>query len=431
MPTKDQSVSFPVRLSNSVKDVFGNTGGSSTITRISTATRTRTGSSLPKWKEIIADGGNATTGMDAIWDTVNSEQITWSLDYTNPDGSGYMHVQGDPGLCDTDITRTPKQPTMDISDADNAARARFYKALRKQQVAFSGPTFLGELRETMHMLRRPASALWSKNLGYLDALGKAKRASPKHWTKSISGLWLEFSFGWTPLINDVKDAAKAYSTLVNDKRGKVLSAGAVREADLSSSLSGFDNTNGIPRPPIAGGPTCDKSANLYNKTTVRYKGALVSRVQATQWGDWKLFGFTPSEFIPTAWELLPWSFVVDYFTNIGDILTSAVTSAADIAFVNKTVIRNSLYEGSIIPNWKTTKSNLSVTSGEGIGGPAYYSFTRKTVSRSPGTGVPLPTFSLDLGLSSGQLWNLAALLGQASGLHPQNLRRGFTLKGFR
>jgi hypothetical protein len=35
-----------------------------------------------------------------------------------------------------------------------------------------------------------------------------------------------------------------------------------------------------------------------------------------------LLGFRWEDFIPTVWELIPYSFLVDYFTNIGDVLSA-------------------------------------------------------------------------------------------------------------
>lgn len=431
MATKDVSISIPVRQTVTWKAPYFNpTSGTAVFNRISKTTRTRVGSRLPHWRDVIARGGNATTGMTATWDTAESNiYYGFSKWNTASTVNNSCTVIGDIMLSDIDIARQPRAPIQDITATDNRARAKFYKALRAEQVAFSGPTFLGELRETLHMIRRPASALWSKNLGYLDALSKAKRASPKHWTKSIAGLWLEHSFGWTPLIHDCEDGVKAFTKLVTADRRKVISAGYSDEFDRTSSLSSFDQTyRGIPRP-------CDnRSGRAYNKmcylkeeVKVRYKGALKPRVEAAEWDKWAIFGFTPSELIPTAWELLPWSFLIDYFTNVGDILSSSVTSTADVAFVNKTIIQKTVYWGSASLDKARTLSNngATVDLGTGEGVPGSFKLTRRVVNRSANTGVPLPTFTLDFNLSNGQLFNIAALLGQARALHPQQTGRKF------
>lgn len=43
--------------------------------------------------------------------------------------------------------------------------------------------------------------------------------------------------------------------------------------------------------------------------------------------DWHTrMGLTIQEFVPTVWELIPYSFVVDYFTNIGDVVNYAYSA---------------------------------------------------------------------------------------------------------
>lgn len=392
-----------------------------------TATRTRTGSNLPKWREIIEQGGNATTGLTAQWDSVECDKADlWIIEEStssNPNiyykrsttHSGYIPVINYGAGC-----AQLASPTLSSAAAENRASATFYKKLRGLQVIMSGPTFLGELRETVRMLRRPAAALYSKANGYLDALHHAKRASPKHWTKTLSGLWLEHSFGWKPLINDTLDAAKAYRSL-GKPRQAVISAGATDFKDMTSTLSWGNGIYAVGHSSIPGAhKSCRARSKAWDRVIVRYKGKLKAQVEMAEWDNWDAFGFTPSEFVPTAWELLPWSFLVDYFTNVGDILTASVTSTANVAFVNKTVIRDRLHVGNVSPE-------LGPVAGAKVsqGGSASFKLRRRLVTRTAGVGVPFPTLRFETGLSDGQLFNVAALLGQARALHGQNTPRNW------
>jgi hypothetical protein len=155
---------------------------------------------------------------------------------------------------------------------------------------------------------------------------------------------------------------------------------------------------------------------------VRYKGSVTISTEATKWDNAALFGFTPSEFIPTAWELLPWSFLIDYFTNIGDILSSAVTQTAPVNFVNKTVrmitaIRAEIFcalsTQVLAPGWKRTTI---------IDPVVLWGSERKDIIRSVGEGVPLPTFQIESGLNIGQMCNITALLTNFISIHPQSPR---------
>lgn len=402
---------------------------STLTTKVITATRTRTGTRLPKWKKIIEDGGNATTPLTAVWDTFEGSRGYARVKHYSPGCANWQDMEV--------ITRggsfferngaadwNPSDPTMSTSNADNRAKARFYKKLRQDAVAFSGMTFMGELRETLHMLRRPASALYSNANGYLDSLNKAKRSNPRHWTKAISGLWLEHAFGWLPLLNDMKDAALAWDRLVTPKRRKYISVGAEDEADTTSAiLSSYSGVQAMPQ----GQSMCyvERQCRRKEKTIVRYRGAITAQAEATTWDNWALFGFTPSEFIPTAWNLLPWSFLADYVTNIGDVLESVVTDTKSVAWANRTVVQTveTLLTGKLRHDLHVANnSGGGIHSHSTSGSPGYLLHQRKTVNRASVPGVGLPSLQLDLGLSMKQIFNIAALFGSAQSLHPQNPR---------
>jgi len=360
--------------------------------------------------------------MSAVYDSGFVQKGAVRLNGAFPGTPGsFRKAQVSGYIVSTDGHRGPKQPTISPEFADNQARAKFYKRLREIEVQFSGPTFLGEFRETMHMLRRPLSALHSSAHGYLDALKNAKRASPKHWVKTVSGLWLEKSFGWDPLLKDIEDANAAYNRwLLRLQNSRVVSASFRDYKDSSGALDPSIDRLSTSRQLMSSGIFCRFAGKLWEHCTVRYKGRVKTSAEATRWENAALFGFTPSEFIPTAWALLPWSFLADYVTNIGDILSSAVTSTRNLQYVNKTTIRESHYVGTgTIDEATTLASQGAGFVGTTTGWPGKWEFNRKVVDRVPNSGISLPTLQFSFDLSDKQLLNVAALLGVAGALHPQ------------
>lgn len=430
MPTKDTSFSFvETGYAKSWREDLGpDPGWTSSGSKTQTVTRTRTGDRLPKWRELIENGENATTDMSATYDSVESTG-TRKYFYVRRKFPGTNAIQTFANL-GYFLQKNGQQdlsmpvPSLDSSFVDNLARANFFKKLHQVERSFQGYVFLGELTETLRMLKHPAQGLKNLASDFLGLLRKRKKANPKGWTKDLGGLWLENAFGWQPLINDVKDAIKDWQRLTDpNPPTQRISAGAKKGYGVSSG-TGFNKPGTIMRPFSSGCAWRVTSYSLVEFHICRFRGSLRSQVEAPSWQDWTLFGFQPKEFIPAAWELLPWSFLIDYFTNIGDILDASVTSTRNLVYLNKSLIRTRTESKRIdlepdydIPaaGWITLdhSANSRVTSTK----------TRKVVSRSKNAGFYLPRLQFNFSLSDGQLGNCAALLSQANALHPQRSPR--------
>lgn len=319
-------------------------------------------------------------------------------------------------------------PTASATDADNLAKAKLYKSLRQRAVEFSSPTFLGELGETLRMLRKPAAALFESASDLAKALrkGKGKAGTMRAFEKMASGLWLEYSFGWVPLISDTESAARALNRLREKSQDTVVrvKASAKMDYDKTSTLGSYDRPDTYQS--FCGSSTMCPSrvrATLKESVIVRYIAGVRSQVEMTTWDKWALFGFTPSEFVPTAWELLPWSFLVDYFVNVGDILSASVTDTKNVIYNVRTVRQQAEYEGrqwtdlaDLVSLWPSSSWKNHRLSGS----PGNWLYVSRTVNRSKASGAPsLPGLVFKLNQSDGHLGNMAALLAQVHSIFPQ------------
>lgn len=429
--TKISSISFPIRSTGrSWIQNYDIEPVQTVSTRVFTATRTRTGERKPGWRRIIAEGGNATTPLTARWDSVDYQRSAgvWltQLNPAYPTYVGRRETSGDAILTSFSGNPNPVAPSLDTSFVDNLAKAAFYKELKSHTVKLNGLVFLGELRETLNLLRRPVSTLHNLASDFLGALSKRKRAKPKSWAKDVGSIWLEQRFGWTPLMHDIRDAVKAWGALTKPLGHTLISESAKKRFDRTYDLVDKDRVGHTSK--INGGCVYTTVTGVLLEThIVRYRGACNAQVEAPQWADARLFGFAIEEVVPSAWELLPWSFLVDYFTNIGDILDASVTNTRSIAFVNKTVIRTTEKYGTMEHNPKHSLSSF----GTGWTTSGYKSdrvthvLKRREVTRTANSGISLPRFQFNFSLSDGQLGNVAALLTQANSLHPQNKPRSW------
>lgn len=428
MATKDTSIKYRHRLRNQIWSSSGIHGdGTYTGGNYLLLPRTRTGSGCKDWRTKIRNGENATTGLMASYTNLDSVPFRWFTEYYEPNVKVRRTNEGQGDVAGTCPAGTPNIHvcTLNSSSARNKARAKFYKKLRAKQIQMSGPTFLGELLETLRMVRRPFDGIRNRATHYLNGLHKVKGTRPESWTKTIANSWLEQSFGWAPLINDAEDAYEAYRRLNEKRDSGPITAGFVETQDDAGLTSPF----GPGQDNIALGVTSYLKVrfNASNKSRVkvRYKGHLIASGGCELQANLALFGFVPNEFIPTAWELLPWSFLVDYFTSVGDVLTAASTNTNRLAWVNETIISEGIFSAQTLIDEKNTDAanngwkRLKLSSDGGR-----YVLTRKDISRGTG-GLTLPTLSFGVDLGWGQSANIAALWSQANALHPQ--KRNFHL----
>lgn len=118
------------------------------------------------------------------------------------------------------------------------------------------------------------------------------KVSKKHYA---SATWLELHFGWSPLVGDIYDAI---DTLQSDfGRTKVVASASVQ---YGISRDGYPYGSSIGKYGV--------------RTEVEMKVINPNLALATS------MGLTNPAAI--AWELVPFSFVVDWFTNVGQILES-------------------------------------------------------------------------------------------------------------
>lgn len=321
-----------------------------------------------------------------------------------------------------------------LPEDDNQALARLYGKIRAHSYGVNGPLILGELKETLLMLRRPASALRDSVSTLLDTIrsnriGVQRTIKPRRGESQarvdvrrrnavkngIAGSVLEAKFGWAPLISDTRDILEEATRQILGLR---LQATRINSrSDLRGGSHLQVNTSDTPI--INQNLRHSVIRHLETKAQVAYSCGMASQLTGPSNEIDYLFGrlgFQVQNFIPTIYELLPWSFLIDYFVNIGDILEAACTNVSSVTWQKKTVYQET--QCSIIEH----VNSVNVGSGQGsyrtvsLSGKASSNrhITRKTITRSKLDSLPLPTFQLTIPGSNEPKWlNMAALLAQA------------------
>lgn len=387
---------------------------------------------LPNWKKKVRAGENASTLFEArrMNLSYSGGSLTVARRYysvlcvgnptRNWDGNFFIKLG-------TAYHYAPVAPsTSENSEVDAQARNGFLARAIAAQRAFQGGVFLGELGEAIRMIRNPALALRKGVDSYVSAARRAatrvdRRARSadayhsfsskkrKAIGKALSDTWLEYAFGWTPLISDIREGKKALDKHLD--RFESTRKRVSFQADLTTSgpttttsVSNFDGW-------------CNVRAIKYEYQTVscRYYGMVGLkplqdlRARSLHWG------LHPSQFLPTVWELIPYSFLVDYFTNVGDVIDAVSFPQSDIMWWTKTRANSNVRDsraGSVV----SPITGASFTAWVQSQSPATIRWDHRYVRRFPGEGRLYPSLVLKVpGVGNIRKYlNMGALLASRS-----------------
>lgn len=180
---------------------------------------------------------------------------------------------------------------------------------------------LGELRKTFDMLRHPLGAARKfLNRYWVNARRRKNEivlrpgisAGGPGFVESFVTQYLEIYYGLKPFMHDIENTIAAYvhegiNPLRQTARG--FAANPVESIVTPFSLgtkgvnaaSWYDCRETVTTEAVA------RSGILYVPTVNDYQ---------------KLMGFRWGDVLPAAYELLPWSFMVDYFSNLGKLVSA-------------------------------------------------------------------------------------------------------------
>jgi len=250
--------------------------------------------------------------------------------YSASDSSGWSgSVSGD---LTSQISGMPALTSLDVTE-DNIQNL-FMKAYAKMKTPdVKGGEVLAELGETIRMIRSPFRA--ARSLIEEITSRAVSRGTGGRGAKAIADAWLEYRYGWKPIILDSQKIIKTANSL-NKKLGKLVLVSRAGDAATNRDSKQWSATA-----VCNCGGSCSQSIQIKNNVGVLYviKPRTPAEALASTLG--LRFWDVPS----TMWELTPFSFVVDWFSNVGDWI-QAITPDPDIL---------------VLGNWCTTIRHTDFT----------------------------------------------------------------------
>lgn len=377
----------------------------------------RRGESLAKYLDIIKSGGDATTSFDGcIYHPPTFRAANYELRYTKAGKGSVVFTRGFTGSLDCVTSHNTDSPNYKTSD--NLALQQLYNRIAETQSSFDGLVFIGEIGETIAMLRSPMTRLRGVLSDYLTTVRsklqyKTGKLSKVEIGTVLEQTWLEYSFGLRPLISDVSGIADTLAKMGND-RGRRIRLVATGKSDGSRILSGTTTTNSC--------PYVYQTVLTSAVSTRYYVGFSVDMGRPLTTAQ--LWGFRPERFVPTVYELIPYSWLVDYFSNLGAIVEALSYLTLKPTYICRTTRAVRTKSFNSWPKASALPSSEKVVSLKGDAGSSL--LTNTLVSRRKVDSLVLPSLEFKIPVRWDQWVNLGALVLQQSSVRKliQQLLKG-------
>jgi len=313
---------------------------------------------------------------------------------------------------------TSQQHTTDNANAFSFGATGWNRARPGNPVA-SIATFVGELREGLP--RIPLNLFYRLK----DLLLKKRTFRQVASTPNLGDEWLNVVFGWKPLLADIRKMYELQKTLdrrlaqIVRENGK----GVHKRRVIKDSISVNPTTTNYafpfgawqnPGPSWASGRSSMTTITT-NIEKVWFVGKFRYYIPDIGTSEWSrrttalLFGakVTPE----VVWNLLPWSWLADWFGNVGDVMSNLSSNAvegltADYAYIMRTVETRTQTIG--VTSWNTAGTpggSTYIPGGSAVAVAESNSVSKTRTAGSPfGFGVKyesLSTFQLGVAAALG------------------------------
>jgi hypothetical protein len=364
------------------------------------------GPGISDWRRKISSGIQATTPLDAVGTRItlqNGDHALTHMELGLGGSTTYSEMYGNFTYVDTAV---PDPSSFIIQSVQNQVKMDMIAQIRNAHTAIQGLVTLGEMGETIRMTNGAGRGLFQGVRNYLSDvsyLTRGRRLTPQNLIRTIGEKWLEYSFGWRPLINDINDGMKAFDRWQYQRLPYIkVRAGrsSSEKTPVNSILRNFAWYEIRLQPILA--------------KTYGYK--IYGQVGITNSGPGSLahnFGIRLDEFVPTVYELIPFSFLVDYFVNIGAVIDALSLNKSSIRWLNHGELRSCqldvehshIHKPPALP-WIKKEASIS------FGTP--YRVLRYVKSRNglPSYNYLIPSVEFSIPGSSTRWMNIAALVLQ-------------------
>jgi len=298
---------------------------------------------------------------------------------------------------------------------EDQAKSLFISKARKAQSSMMGGEFVHDIGKSLQSFNKIRHFFLLSLSDRVDLMKKVRRQflgqkNESGAVKALSNTWLEWYYGIKPTIADLQDAGFGIGRAYLRTRNNWGDRQHIRAGALAYEMSTTEFNLG---PPSSNAPGylrvhCTVS-EVKEYLVILSGGVLLKTDESFIHNVGQELGTGLNSFIPTLWEIIPYSFVVDYFTNIGQIISASVFPRSDVLWMNK-VIRNTVSRSiQYSPKYTRTPDGV-VTASVFTQSPD--TLKSKAYSRQIFSGSLVPSFRWHLPFRESAWSGILALIGQ-------------------
>lgn len=179
-----------------------------------------------------------------------------------------------------------------VSIANSKDTTRYVQAAAASiySTKFDALTFLAEFHKTVSMFQNAVSQLARLAITYRKA--KKGLVDP---AQTLGNLYLEYRYGWRLLYYDMVDISETLADLAWKRERFSQRTGSNENSSTSTNYQ-------------YNGTAYQFTVNMIEELKISLRGTVVADIEPPN------FAFNP---LTTSWELIPFSFIVDWFIGIG------------------------------------------------------------------------------------------------------------------
>lgn len=355
----------------------------------------REGAVLPvgKWKRTFRERVSSLSGhpwaLASIWNSSTRSYVPYSEAWLKGDYLFAYPLKGNP--------ISPPQDIIDRLLQEAVGKAK--------TAAWDIGTFSAELDKTHDLVTKAHNRTFSRAWDIATARGPGRAV--KTMTEFASA-WMEYRYGWRTLMYDLEAAQNsvARASAAKNRLDRYTAHESIVDRTAFSDSGSFHTPTGY-----RGVSGCAAQVSSYRTRRVDIRaGAGVSQ---TTFPD---FTINP---LLTAWELVPYSFIVDWFVDVGSVVAAHTpTLGRELEYMWISTKQTNV--SNVSASWEP-KPSSGLVQYTGSSGQAYDEYTETIYDRYPVAEIPF-SLSLNPRLDFSKYADLAAMAIQSD----RRLQRRYT-----